>query len=219
MALPLTPTPTKDRLLQAAMAEFAEHGFRDTTVAAISEAAGANIAAINYHFGDKKALYLEAIQRAYEESEGAYPVDGDHGGGGEPGAPEEILARHIRAMCEQIFASGEPGYFARLLARELAEPSFAIDEILEKFIRKRKASLLGAVGALMGPETPEESVHLSTVSIVAQFQFYNFNRIIREIGVCDGKKLPPPEVIAGHILRFSLAGMEAIRKEHEAAHA
>jgi hypothetical protein len=57
------------------------------------------------------------------------------------------------------------------------------------------------------------------VSIVAQFQFYNFNRIIREIGVCDGKKLPPPEVIAGHILRFSLAGMEAIRGEHEAAHA
>ena len=63
MALPLTPTPTKDRLLQAAMAEFAEHGFRDTTVAAISEAAGANIAAINYHFGSREGLLALVMVR------------------------------------------------------------------------------------------------------------------------------------------------------------
>lgn len=212
MTLPLATTPTKDRLLEAAMGEFAEHGFRDTTVAAISEAAGANIAAINYHFGDKQALYLEAIQRAYESSEAANPVDS---GRGEAESPEEVLWRHVRAMCGQIFDPGEAGYFARIFARELAEPSFAIDFLFERFIQRRKAGLLAAVGEIMGPGASEDSVALCTVSVVAQFQFYNFNRIIREIGMRKGRKLPPPEVIADHIVRFSLAGMEAIRKENE----
>ncbi|MEY4344810.1 MAG: hypothetical protein RL032_642 [Pseudomonadota bacterium] len=62
-----TPTPTKplrsdgaearNRLLDAAMRLFAEHGFAKTSTRDIAEAAQVNISSISYYFGDKAGLY------------------------------------------------------------------------------------------------------------------------------------------------------------------
>jgi AcrR family transcriptional regulator len=56
-ALPPTPDPTREKLLEAAGQIFAEHGFQAATVREICSRAGANVAAINYYFGDKVELY------------------------------------------------------------------------------------------------------------------------------------------------------------------
>ena len=48
---------TEKRLLEAAGEVFAEFGYRAATVRQICEKAGANIAAVNYYFGDKEKLY------------------------------------------------------------------------------------------------------------------------------------------------------------------
>jgi TetR/AcrR family transcriptional regulator, regulator of cefoperazone and chloramphenicol sensitivity len=48
---------TRQRLLESACQIFANKGYRDTTIADISELAGTNVAAVNYHFGDKE-LYM-----------------------------------------------------------------------------------------------------------------------------------------------------------------
>ena len=55
------PTGTKLVLIRAAGELFATHGFEGTSIRAIAEKAGTNIAAINYHFGTKENLYAEAI--------------------------------------------------------------------------------------------------------------------------------------------------------------
>ena len=48
------------------------------------------------------------------------------------------------------------------------------------------------------------------VSVVAQFQFYNFTRLIREMGATPVLCLPDPETIAEHIYQFSLAGLKGM---------
>src|SRR4030095_11291177 len=58
---------TKDRLVAAASTLFAERGFHGTTVRDIAERAGANVAAGNYHYGSKKALYLEVLRAQFAE--------------------------------------------------------------------------------------------------------------------------------------------------------
>ena len=56
---------TRQRLLDTAGEVFAEKGFQAATVRQICGMAGVNIAAINYHFGDKERLYIEAVKHAH----------------------------------------------------------------------------------------------------------------------------------------------------------
>ncbi len=58
----------KEKLLGAASDVFAEKGFRDATVSEICSRAGANISAVNYHFGSKEALYQETWRHSFSES-------------------------------------------------------------------------------------------------------------------------------------------------------
>src|SRR5690349_13078404 len=55
---------TRRRLLDAARRLFAERGFADVSVRDIVHEANANIALVNYYFGDKRRLYLEIIDEA-----------------------------------------------------------------------------------------------------------------------------------------------------------
>ena len=58
------PTPgTRERLLDAAERLFAERGFAGTSVREITDAAGANLGAVNYHFRSKENLYAEVFAR------------------------------------------------------------------------------------------------------------------------------------------------------------
>lgn len=54
---------TCDRILDAAERLFAEEGFHVTSLRRITQAAGANLAAVNYHFGSKQALILAVFRR------------------------------------------------------------------------------------------------------------------------------------------------------------
>lgn len=56
---------TRDRLLDAAEALFGERGFRGTSLRAITEMAGANVASVSYHFGSKQELLRAVLLRAY----------------------------------------------------------------------------------------------------------------------------------------------------------
>nr|HID58916.1 TetR/AcrR family transcriptional regulator [Desulfobacterales bacterium] len=51
---------TRRRLLEAACQVFEEKGYRGARAADIRKRAGVNVAAVNYHFGDKATLYGEA---------------------------------------------------------------------------------------------------------------------------------------------------------------
>ena len=55
---------TRRRLLDAAGEVFAEKGFAKATVREICQKAEANIAAVNYHFGDKEKLYAAVLPTA-----------------------------------------------------------------------------------------------------------------------------------------------------------
>src|SRR5438309_10636986 len=66
---------TRQRLLEAAGEVFAERGFRDATIQEICRRAAANIAAVHYHFADKKRLYRAVIQYAEGCAGASTPAD------------------------------------------------------------------------------------------------------------------------------------------------
>ena len=66
---------TPGRLLDVAERLFAERGYAAVALKDIVRAAGVNGAAVNYHFGDKRALYRKVIERGLETREQAAPLE------------------------------------------------------------------------------------------------------------------------------------------------
>src|SRR4030095_12192205 len=69
-----TRMETRQRLLEAAGEVFAARGFRAATVREICQRAQANLAAVNYHFGDKERLYAAVLQYTFHCAE-PFPLD------------------------------------------------------------------------------------------------------------------------------------------------
>ncbi|HEY8468474.1 MAG TPA: TetR/AcrR family transcriptional regulator [Longimicrobiales bacterium] len=60
------PDGTREALIAAGRELFALHGYDGASVRAITARAGANLGAITYHFGSKRALYDEVVRRCLE---------------------------------------------------------------------------------------------------------------------------------------------------------
>src|SRR5476649_1551139 len=98
-----SPDETRRQLLEAAGGVFAEVGFRDATVREICRRAGANVAAINYHFGDKETLYLEVLRYAHGKALAKYPPMLDLP---DDAPPKKKLRAFVHSMLQRIFDKG-----------------------------------------------------------------------------------------------------------------
>lgn len=57
---------TRDRILEAAIAQFAQHRFAYATMRGIARHAGTSHAAVHWHFGTKATVYAETVRSAGE---------------------------------------------------------------------------------------------------------------------------------------------------------
>ena len=201
---------TRAQLLEAAAAVFAEQGFRAATVREICRRAGANVAAINYHFGDKERLYAETLGWAVRSGWEQYPVTlglGEHPG------PEERLRAFVRSFLLRIFDRGTVAIRGRLILREMVEPTAALDVIVESQLGPMAQYLASVVRAILGPRASEGEIRLHGMSIVGQVLFYHHSRpFIRRL--FPDMKFGPDEIerLTDHVTRFSLAALLSAAK-------
>lgn len=207
---PSTSGETRLRLLQAAGEVFAEHGFRRATVREICSRAGANIAAVNYHFGDKQKLYASVLQHWLVEALRKYPPDG----GLPPDAPaEQKLRAYVRSFLFRMLGEGTPAWHGRLMAREMSEPTAAFELILTETAKPMSQRLNGIVRDLLGPDVSEQTVRNCAMSVAGQCCFYRHAHEMISRLYPDTKNTPEHiEVLAEHITHFSLTAIEALRR-------
>ena len=205
------PRPdTRARLLEAAGETFAELGYRSTTVREVCRRAGANIAAVHYHFGGKEELYYAVLAYTAETSLARYPI----GGVGDASAPAEArLEAFIRGQLERLLDEGRPAWFGKLVAREMFEPTPALDRIAIVFGRPQFERLRGIVGELLGPAAADEGlVRRCCCSVLGQSLFYKHARpMVERLMPEQGFGPADRSVLAAHITAFSLAAIRRLR--------
>lgn len=200
---------TRARLLNTAARLFAARGFKTVTVRDICHEAGANVAAVNYHFGDKLGLYNEvvgsAIQTMRETTELARA-------GAAQSAPEERLRTYIRIFIERVVgAQAHDGWIHQIMVREMADPTPALDLVAERVIRPRLEYVASIVAEILGRPPDDDVVKRCVLSVQSQVHAAMPNYLARHLL----PELRDPAVLndlAEHIARFSIAGLHDVAR-------
>ena len=193
--------------LQVAGEVFAEKGFKDTTVREICARANVNLAAINYHFGDKERLYIEAVKNAKWLIDQDVPMPQWD----EATSSEEKLKTFIFTLMRRLMSPKAAPWQHRLLLREISEPSKACEELVQESFLPFVDLLCDIVSDLMPEDIPDHIVKQLALSIIAQCVYYRFNERVVEMMLPTRmrKKYFHPEALAEHIARFSLAAIRS----------
>jgi AcrR family transcriptional regulator len=208
---PATPDSTRAKLLEVAGPIFADRGYQATMIREICAGAGANVAAVNYHFGDKLGLYTEVLQQSVRAAQ----LLAVHNAVDPNTPPEEILRALIRARLQSISRDDLPDWHSRLLAHELAQPTPALRQLIDKVTRPIVKRLLELIGGMIGLPANDDNTRLCAMSVAGQvFAYVLPGPLLAEIW--PELKMTPQQVerIADHIADFSLSYLQDFRSKH-----
>ena len=151
---------TRARLLQAALQLFSERGFAQTSVRAIAEAAGTNVAAIAYHFGDKARLYTATFYEPFGSGSDLIPVFAD------PALTlQQALAAYFGGFLEPLKHDDLVTQSLRLHVRELLDPTHVWPELIERECRAPHLALVEVLCRHMGVAEVDDDMHRLAFSL------------------------------------------------------
>ena len=179
---------TRERLLQTAVLAFGRRDYDGVAIRQIVEQADANIAAVSYHFGGKRGLYLATVE---------YLADS---------LQDRLAAQHSRihqtlesgnvAECEALLCELTGRYIEELLSgkhgesapgiifREQAEPSDAYEILYQKLLQPMHATLSALIACHRGEDTASRSSLLLAHAILGQCIIFRIGRttLLRRLG-------------------------------------
>jgi AcrR family transcriptional regulator len=208
-----TNEPAFDRLLQVAVEVFAECGFRDATVREICSRANVNVASVNYYFRSKEALYAQALAFAFQETNRLHPQDAAL----DKNLPaEQRLGLFIKNFLHKLLDDSHLGLHSKLIAREIADPTKALDAVIETAIVPQLALLEDIIKHILQAPADKATVDRCLLSIFGQCLMFKHSRSI--IDRLHPELIADESAIqanAEHITRFSLAALTwfAIKNE------
>ena len=198
---------TRDRLLGTAARLFADNGFATVSVRDICRDAGANVAAVNYHFGGKQGLYTAVMDAAIETMQATTAAARDAGahmdGRGR-------LDAFVKTFLRRTVGLGRESWIHRLMMRELSDPTPVLERVAAEVLRPRLAYLCDAMAEAVGVAPDHPAVVRSAISLTSQMHGLMWGERIRTVVPGFEPSADRLDEIADHITRFSLGGLTAV---------
>lgn len=168
---------TRAALIEAGLTLFGQKGFAATTTREIAAAAGANVAAIAYHFGGKEGLRdacAAHIVRMVQSIAG--PVLGDL-----PAPPDEAAAMaQLRAVVYRVagflLASPEAGRIVQFILREMQQPTAALDILYGKLFEPMHRRFCEIWAAATGEDAESEESRIAVFTLIGQVVYFRVGR-------------------------------------------
>lgn len=199
---------TRERILDIAEVLFAQKGFQAVSVREITTAASCNLAAVNYHFGNKENLYLEVFRcrwvpraRRVQESFRKSLAENDRL------SPSAVVQALAQAFVEGPLSDEERLRHSQLMSREMTQPTEAFEQVAEELIRPFFKEVAQRLGSALDHEMNEEQILLDIFSIFAMVLYFNFARVA--VSRLTGREYDASfrALLVEQITRFSLRGL------------
>jgi len=169
---------TQERLLDKAEALFAQRGYDAVSVREITAAAHCNLAAVNYHFQNKKNLYLEVfrarwiprarrLQEFFRKSSVIQNAT----------SPTAIAQGLAEAFLLGPLSDDERHRHFQLMVRELSQPSEALELVAEQVMRPFFTELAEMLRPAIGNGVEKQRLMLDALSMFAMVLYFNFARV------------------------------------------
>ncbi len=193
---------TREKILQGACELFAHQGFGQTTVQAICEKAGSNIASVNYHFGGKGNLYIESWAHAAKVSG---LVDGPIA---DDLPPEEWVRQIIHQRIQAIFSDGPAGWFPRLIHHEIHNQTPYFNDIRNRFLQTVRMKIAKQLSLYLGPQATPLQVESAVAGMMG------FLPMIIELREHRKSPLSPGEIaqLTRQTQAYVLGGLAAVKR-------
>lgn len=150
---------TRERILRAAEGVFMAHGYDGASMRQITSEAGANLAAVNYHFGGKEGLFQAVLQRGLDQvnRQRLHVLDElETKAAGAPLKVSQIVDAFFGTLLRMGAAPGGET-FLRLLGRTHTEPAQFIGAVMSEeyadVLERYKTALFRAL-----PDVPKEEI-------------------------------------------------------------
>ena len=203
--------PTRAKLVAVAGEVFAEFGFQAATVRDICGRAGANVAAINYHFRDKLGLYTEVLRESISANQGAIMQEVVT----TAKTPEDALRLLIAGILRRMYGEDRPAWNFRIMAHEMAQPTPALKHVIHQVLQPRYNQLRGIIGQILHLSPDHRTTRLSAHSVIGQVIHYIHARPV--IGILwpdlNMNQLEDRELVANHIADFTLYSLRVLARQ------
>lgn len=171
---------TRSTILEASLTLFAERGFEGASMRNIAAEVGVEHSLLRYHFGDKGALWREAVLQMIKRLDAEMAMAW---AGTEQQSLVERFKCYLRAYVR--YCATHPEH-ARIIVQESMKPSDRVAWIVEKGVVRQHRSLIPVLRILMRqghlPDVPIPSL-IYMISAAAQTIFMLANEVKAAHGV------------------------------------
>ena len=216
------PHETRTRILDAAEELFMLHGFEGTSMRLLTGKAGANLAAVNYHFGSKDAL-IEAVFRRrldpmnalriaeldrLEKDAAGRPLSKESAGGGL--SAEAIIRAFVGASLRMIEdAKGGGRNFIRLLGRTYTDPQKQIRALIGQLYAPAMERFKAAFARALPQMPADELVWRMHFMFGTLAYTLAATDTVQLIAGCKPEDRYDARLLEARLTAFLLAGLEA----------
>ena len=216
-------TDTRTRLLRTSLAIFAHRDFEAVSVREIVEQAGANIAAISYHFGGKQGLYLATAEFLADALHGELgPTLAQTRAGAENADPvtashllDEMIQRLVHNLTMDRLGDDAAGF----ILREQHQPTPAFDILYERLMLPIQSTYQLLVSRILGDAGPDSRREtLITHALIGQILAFRTARttVLRRLDQTDFSQEDARE-IADVISRLTLNALQSDNKRNSSS--
>jgi TetR/AcrR family transcriptional regulator, regulator of cefoperazone and chloramphenicol sensitivity len=187
---------------------FAEKGFAQASTREICLAAGANVAAIHYYFGDKAGLYRAVLQRPIDEVQAAFA---------QFDSPELSLPQALHRLMSALLCpwglDEKATWIMRLHLREMVDPTHNYKDLVATQLLPHHQALVQLLARHVGASEPDDALHQLGFALVAMVHDYGLSRDF--MNVFAPSLLQSPHALDAVLERLVGYGVALVNHERE----